>query len=117
MIEKETESLYNLFLRDKPAKILLALKSAKTPVYATILSKESNCTYSHTVKILNTLESLGIVKLEKKGRIKGVQLTSDGWDIAHNLEAMSKKFAQIEENLKKQKQEAKKKPEKKEEKQ
>jgi predicted transcriptional regulator len=115
-IEEQIASLDDLFLRDKPAKILLALKSAKGAVYATILSKESDCTYSHTVKILNSMEALGVVKLEKKGRIKGVELTSDGWDIAHNLEAMQKKFTQIEENLKNKKQETKKKPEKKEEK-
>lgn len=90
--------LEDLFLREKPARILMGLKTGKDkPVYATILAKESDCTYSHTIKILNMFRSLGIVKFDKQGRIKKVMLTDDGWDIAHNVEAMIKKFNQIEE--------------------
>ena len=89
--------LEDLFLREKPARILLALKTAKIPVYATILSKEADCTYSHTIKILDVLQNMGLVVFDKKGRIKGVKLTDDGWDIAHNLEAMKKKLIQVEE--------------------
>ncbi len=94
--------LEDLFLREKPARILLALKTAKIPVYATILSKEADCTYSHTIKILNVLQNMGLVVFEKKGRIKGVKLTDDGWDIAHNMEAMKKKLTQVEDKYKKQ---------------
>lgn len=96
---KKNNILEDLFLREKPAKILLGLKTAKDSVYATILSKGADCTYSHTIKILNTFKKLGMVKFEKHGRIKKVMLTDDGWDIAHNLEAMIKKFNQIEENI------------------
>ena len=97
-IEKPKNSiLEELFLREKPARILLGMKTSKESiVYATILSKEADCTYSHTIKILNVFRKLGIVQFEKKGRIKTVALTDDGWDIAHNLEAMLKKFTQIE---------------------
>lgn len=94
--------LEDLFLREKPARIFLALKTAKMPVYATILSKEADCTYSHTIKILGILQSMGLVVFDKKGRIKGVKLTDDGWDIAHNLEAMKKKLIQIEYKYSKQ---------------
>lgn len=94
--------LEDLFLREKPARILLALKTSKIPVYATILSKEADCTYSHTIKILNVLQNMGLVVFDKKGRIKGVKLTDDGWDIAHNLEAMKKKLIQVEGKHKKQ---------------
>ena len=93
--------LEELFLREKPARIILGMKTKKdAPVYATILSKEADCTYSHTIKILNVFMKLGIVEFEKKGRIKTVALTNDGWDIAHNLEAMIKKFTSIESNEK-----------------
>lgn len=94
---KEKPVLEDLFLREKPARIILSLKTAKNHVYATILSKEADCTYSHTIKILDVLESMGLVTFDKKGRIKGVKLTNDGWDIAHNLEAMQKKLVQVEE--------------------
>jgi len=95
--KKEKRVLEDLFIREKPALILLALKAAKGSVYATILSKESDCTYSHTIKILNVLEEYKLVTFDKKGRIKMVTLTDDGWDVAHNLEAIQKKLAQIEE--------------------
>lgn len=94
-------ALENLFLREKPSKILIGLKTAKGSVYATILSKEADCTYSHTIKILESFKKMGMVKFEKKGRIKKVVLTDDGWDIAHHLEAMLKKFNQIEKSLQK----------------
>ena len=96
--------LDELFLREKPAKIFLGLKTRKEEaIYATILSKEADCTYSHTIKILNTLKKLGLVDFEKTGRIKKVKLTDDGWDVAHNLEAIMKKFQQLEDNMEKQK--------------
>lgn len=105
----ENKILEDLFLREKPAKILLGLKTSKDAIYATILSKEADCTYSHTIKILNMLNNLGIVKFEKTGRIKKVTLTDDGWDIAHNLEAMIKKFLMIEDGLEKTEKKNKKK--------
>jgi len=105
----ENKILEDLFLREKPAKILLGLKTSKDAIYATILSKEADCTYSHTIKILNMLNNLGIVKFEKTGRIKKVTLTDDGWDIAHNLEAMIKKFLMIEDSLEKTEKKNKKK--------
>jgi predicted transcriptional regulator len=99
--DAQNSILGDLFLREKPAKILLGMKISKdTPMYATILSKEADCTYSHTIKILNVFRQLGIVKFEKKGRIKTVVLTDDGWDIAHNLEAIIKKFGMIESSEK-----------------
>ena len=88
--------LEDLFLREKPAKILIGLKTAKGTVYATLLSKEADCTYSHTIKILNLFKNLGIVSFEKKGRVKKVRLTDDGWDIAHNLESLAKKLIQLQ---------------------
>ena len=97
----ENKIVEDLFLREKPSKILMGLKGAKGSIYATILSKEADCTYSHTIKILNMFKKLGIVEFEKKGRIKTVTLTSDGWDIAHNLEAMTKKLMQMEDSLSK----------------
>ena len=105
----ENRVLEDMFLREKPAKILLGLKTSKSSVYATLLSKEADCTYSHTIKILNLFKKMGIVDFEKKGRIKKVMLTDDGWDIAHNLEAMIKKFLQIEDGVEKEPREKKKK--------
>ena len=100
--------LEDMFFREKPAKVMLAMKSAKGPVYATILSKEADCTYSHTIKILNVMRDLGLVKFEKKGRIKTVTLTDDGWEVAHNLEAVYKKLYTLEEKVAKNNEKKKK---------
>jgi predicted transcriptional regulator len=109
--------LEDLFLREKPARILMGLKTGKDrPVYATVLAKESDCTYSHTIKILNAFRNLGIVKFDKQGRIKKVFLTDDGWDIAHNVEAMIKKFSQIEDATERDKKKPQSKPGKEEKK-
>ena len=96
---KSASVLEELLLHEKPAKILLSLKTSKESIYATILSRETNCTYSHAIKILNVLNKLGLVDFKKVGRIKKVKLTSDGWDVAHNLESLMKKFEQIEDKL------------------
>ncbi len=88
--------LEELFLRDKPTKIFMGLKTSKDkPVYATILSKHADCTYSHTIKILSVLKKLDLVDFQKTGRIKTVTLTNDGLDVANNIEAIVKKFDQL----------------------
>ena len=91
--------LEDMFLRDKPSKILLDLNNAKGKIYATILSKDANCTYSHTIKILNLFRKMGLVTFEKKGRIKIVRLTDSGWEIAHNLDAIASKLDEIEDAM------------------
>jgi len=106
--------LEGMFLRDKPSKILLDLNNAKGKIYATILSKDANCTYSHTIKILNLFKKMGLVTFEKKGRIKIVKLTDAGWEIAHNLDAIARKLDEIEDAMEKGSSEAaEKKPAKK----
>ncbi len=54
--------------------------------YGSILAKEVDCTYSHAVKILQTLEDLGLVEFEKKGRIKLIKLTRKGKDVADAID-------------------------------
>ena len=91
----ENQLLAGLFLRDKPAKILLGLHTSDGTSYATILSKDANCTYSHTIKILNILRDMGLVEFEKKGRIKRISLTESGADIAAHMEKMVLKFLKL----------------------
>jgi len=84
-----------LFLRQKPVKLLTSLVSG--PKYATILSKEIDCTYSHTVKLLDQFKSFGLVEFEKKGRIKMVNLTDSGEDLAKAIENVLVKLSKIKE--------------------
>lgn len=88
------EYFEGLFLHSKPVKMLVSLKS-DTVRYATQVAKSVDCTYSHTVKVLDQFRSLGLVQFEKKGRIKLVKLTNDGLDIAHDFEGIRRKFSRL----------------------
>ncbi len=70
--------------------MLIALKRVNKAKYGSILAKEVDCTYSHAVKILQNLEEMGLVIFEKKGRIKIIQLTKKGKDVAENIENIQK---------------------------
>ncbi|HHQ44922.1 MAG TPA: MarR family transcriptional regulator, partial [Candidatus Altiarchaeales archaeon] len=48
-----------LILHEKPAGILLSLKSREKK-YASVLAKENDCTYTHVLKIVSDLEDRGI---------------------------------------------------------
>ena len=87
--------LPRLFFRPKPIRMLTSLRSG--PKYATILSKEVDVTYSHTVKLLDQFKLFGLVEFEKKGRIKIVRLTEDGQDLAHSFETAWSKLIKLKE--------------------
>lgn len=77
---------FDIFFRRKPALMLVALKKMSKARYGSVLAKEVDCTYSHAVKILQTLEELGLVSFEKKGRIKLIKLTKRGEEVAENID-------------------------------
>ena len=79
--------------------MLVSLKS-ETIKYATQVSKSVDCTYSHTVKVLDQFKKLGLVEFEKKGRIKIVKLTDSGLDIAHDFEGIRRKFLRMARGVK-----------------
>ena len=84
---------FDLFFRRKPAMMLIALKKVSRAKYGSQLAKEVDCTYSHAVKILQTLEELGLVSFQKNGRIKIIKLTKRGTDVEEHIEAIKKLVA------------------------
>ena len=66
--------------------MLVSLKKNTRMRYGSVLAKEVDCTYSHAVKILQTLEILKLVVFEKKGRIKVIKLTKKGNEVADAIE-------------------------------
>lgn len=86
-----------MFFRIKPVKMLTALKVG--PKYATIIAKETDCTYSHTVKILDLFKDYGLVDFEKKGRIKIVKLTEFGDDVAKGMDMILTKLSRVKEKV------------------
>lgn len=77
---------FDLFFRRKPALMLVSLKKNSRMRYGSVLAKEVDCTYSHAVKILQTLEDLKLVEFDKKGRIKLIKLTTKGRQVADAIE-------------------------------
>jgi len=76
----------DIFFRRKPALMLVSLKKNSRMRYGSVLAKDIDCTYSHAVKILQTLEVLRLVDFERKGRIKLIKLTKKGRDVADAIE-------------------------------
>ncbi len=75
--------------------MLISLKEG--PKYATVISKEVDCTYSHTVKLLELFKDFGLVDFEKKGRIKIVKLTDIGDDLARNVDGVLVKLSKLKD--------------------
>lgn len=80
------KNIFEVFFRPKPAMILVALRKDLRNRYGSILAKEVDCTYSHTVKILQEMEKASLVTFEKRGRIKVIKLTDKGQKIAEAIE-------------------------------
>lgn len=91
----EKTELENLFLRKKPVEIIMRIKNGNNQKYISILAKETDCTYSHTVKLLEEFKDIGLVNFDKKGRIKYVKLTPVGTELAEAFEAVLRKFSKI----------------------
>ena len=87
--------LEELFLRNKPVRLIMALKLGGKSKYISTLSKETDCTYSHTVKLLEEFKGLGLVEFEKEGRVKYISLTIIGRDLATQFESILRKFSRI----------------------
>jgi len=99
-LKKVQKNIFELlFLHPKPVKMLTSLKNEDIR-YATQVSKVVDCTYSHTVKVLDMFRRLGLVEFEKKGRVKLVKLTDNGIDIAHDFEGIRRKFGKLGANIK-----------------
>ena len=79
------KNIFEVFFRRKPAMILVALKKNLKNRYGSVLAKEVDCTYSHTVKILQEMERARLVSFEKQGRIKIITLTEQGNKIAEYI--------------------------------
>jgi predicted transcriptional regulator len=86
------KEIFEVFFRRKPAMILLALKTTKKNRYGSVIAKEVDCTYSHAVKILQEMEKNRLVTFVKEGRIKTIQLTDAGEQIAGHIERIRDKL-------------------------
>jgi len=79
------KSVFTLIFKEKPAKLLLTLINTRDEIYASTIAKRIDCTYSHIIKILQNMETDGIVNFHKKGRLKIITLTKKGEEIAKSI--------------------------------
>ena len=84
--ELKKENVFNIFFREKPAMMLVALNAAKSDIYASALAKQIDCTYSHVVKILQEMSNAGLVIFDKQGRLKLLTLTKTGHEVAEHID-------------------------------
>lgn len=80
--------IFDVFFREKPAMMLVELKNADANVYASVLAKQIDCTYSHVVKILQEMQKAELINFKKEGRLKLLELTKKGREIAGNIESI-----------------------------
>ena len=85
------------FLREKPVMMLIKLRNFNKPRYASLLAKEVDCTYSHTVRILQILEDNNLIKFVKRGRIKIIELTKLGEEVSEVMEKLVRSFAKADD--------------------
>ena len=99
---KEVEG-YELFLQKKPKNILVYIKKENKPLYTSIIAREVNTTYAHTLNVLKKLEKLKLVSFKDSGRIKLVKLTELGDEVAKAMINMIDllKLAEMENELQK----------------
>lgn len=100
-MENEENRLKSALLREKPAEMLVFLGKGTEPKYVTQVSKATDCTYSHVIKILDMFKELGLLEFQKIGRTKIVELTPDGADIAHDLDGVITKIKRISDKTRK----------------
>jgi len=88
----KNKAIFDVFFREKPAMMLVELKNASSNVYASVLAKQIDCTYSHVVKILQEMQKSDLIKFKKEGRLKLLELTKRGHEIASNIENIRSKL-------------------------
>ncbi len=87
-----SKQIDGMFLHEKPARLLIKIKEGKGTKYASVLAKEVDCTYSHCIRILQSMEKLGLISFKKGGRTKMVSMTKFGEDVAFALENIYRLF-------------------------
>ncbi|HQF16765.1 MAG TPA: winged helix DNA-binding protein [Methanotrichaceae archaeon] len=84
MCSRFDPELERLFLKEKPALALVAVAEIR-PAYASLVSKRIDSTLSHTIRILNQLESAGLIRTRFEGRVRHLELTEKGEKAAKAL--------------------------------
>src|SRR3989338_1059771 len=87
-----------LFFKQKPVRALASLAQKDSVWYASMLCKEIDCTYPHLTNLLKEFERQNLITTTGQGRIKIIELTDTGDDLAHDLENLLRRMDKIEKS-------------------
>ncbi|MBS3067972.1 DUF4364 family protein [Candidatus Micrarchaeota archaeon] len=79
-------------IKDKPLRILLALKEPESVWYLSKLAKATGTTYVFVTHFISKLEKTGIVTMETKGKKRFAKLTEKGMQVATLFEEIRNKL-------------------------
>jgi DNA-binding MarR family transcriptional regulator len=84
----EEISLAGFLTKEKPCRALIHIHE-EGETYTFEISRNIDSTNAHTVKTVGRLESLGLVRSEKRGRKKMLKLTEDGKRVAEAVDNLT----------------------------
>lgn len=78
--------IWDTLVREKVSDILIELLDTEIKEKSSIhLSKKTDLTYSHAIKILRDFQKAGLIHIEKEGRRNIVTLTWQGRKVAEHF--------------------------------
>lgn len=82
-----------ILFKEKQIRIIIALIDKSQEWHLANLAQAANATYVHTSKFITACESLGIVGVERHGKIKNIYLTEKGNEIAKSITNIMEKIS------------------------
>jgi DNA-binding MarR family transcriptional regulator len=84
----EDSKIARFIFKRKPYLLLKALRS-KDGIYSAQLAKQIDCSYAYIVRLINQMEKLGLVYIERTKNVNYIKLTKKGRqliDLISNIE-------------------------------
>jgi predicted transcriptional regulator len=93
-----TDNASVLLFRPKQIRILLALSEKNQEWNLTSLAKATNTTYVHTSRFISRCENVGLVGVDRHGRIKSLRLTEKGVEVAKGISSIVEKLGEVKKD-------------------
>lgn len=93
MVPEDKKGGKMLFIKDKPSRVLLAMKDSE--LYLSQIAKQTGTTYVYVTGLVHLLESKGLVKIESKGKKRIAKLTETGMEVVKLIDEIIKKEKQV----------------------